>query len=75
MDDVEGLLFDVREGVATVTLNRPEKLNAITWEMVNGLTRFVAIRKVREGDFDASTREFEISSKGVLVKDPARPPS
>ena len=59
MDDVEGLLFDVREGVATVTLNRPEKLNAITWEMVNGLTRFV-----EECGFDDNVRVIVITGNG-----------
>jgi enoyl-CoA hydratase len=32
------LLFDVRDGVATVTLNRPAVLNALTAAMVTGLT-------------------------------------
>jgi 2-(1,2-epoxy-1,2-dihydrophenyl)acetyl-CoA isomerase len=37
MHDVAGLSFHRDGGVATVTLNRPERLNAITWQMVEGI--------------------------------------
>jgi 2-(1,2-epoxy-1,2-dihydrophenyl)acetyl-CoA isomerase len=40
MRDVAGLSFHREGGVATVTLNRPERLNAITWKMVEGLIDF-----------------------------------
>jgi len=40
MRDVAGLRFHRQGGVATVTLNRPERLNAITWKMVEGLIDF-----------------------------------
>jgi enoyl-CoA hydratase/carnithine racemase len=30
---VEGLLFTKEEGIATITFNRPEKLNAVTEAM------------------------------------------
>ncbi|MGK2966370.1 MAG: enoyl-CoA hydratase/isomerase family protein [Tepidiformaceae bacterium] len=41
MQEVEGLRFEVKDGVATLTLNRPEKLNAITWAMVEGIRNAV----------------------------------
>ena len=40
MREVEGLSYNRTDGVATVTLNRPERLNAITWKMVEGLIDF-----------------------------------
>ncbi len=42
MADVEGLVRTQEGGVVTIRLNRPERLNAITWDMVTGITRYVA---------------------------------
>ena len=33
----EFLLFEVEDGIATLTMNRPEKLNAFTNDMLRGL--------------------------------------
>jgi len=44
----ENILFDVTDGVATITLDRPEKLNAYTTEMGEEVT--TAFRKVRDDD-------------------------
>jgi len=30
------LLFEINDGIATLTMNRPEKLNAFTSEMLTG---------------------------------------
>jgi enoyl-CoA hydratase/carnithine racemase len=29
------IIYDVSEGIATITLNRPERMNAFTWEMLD----------------------------------------
>ena len=41
MQDYDGLEFSRAGGVATITLNRPEKLNAILHTMVQGITEIV----------------------------------
>ena len=51
MADYEHILFDVAEGAATITLNRPEKLNAYITPMGDAVTD--AFRSVRD---DASVR-------------------
>jgi len=38
MLEPKSFLFDVREGVAQITLNRPERLNALTFEVYRELT-------------------------------------
>jgi len=42
MLEPKSFLFDVREGVARVTLNRPERLNALTFEVYRELTETFA---------------------------------
>jgi 2-(1,2-epoxy-1,2-dihydrophenyl)acetyl-CoA isomerase len=42
------ILFDKRDGIATVTLNRPERLNAMTWQMIEELLD--AIEDCRQDD-------------------------
>jgi 2-(1,2-epoxy-1,2-dihydrophenyl)acetyl-CoA isomerase len=59
MHDVEGLRFDHRDGVATVTFDRPEKLNAITFAMVQGVTEFA-----RECGRDDDVRVIVITGAG-----------
>jgi 2-(1,2-epoxy-1,2-dihydrophenyl)acetyl-CoA isomerase len=44
----ESILFEVADGIATITLNRPDKLNAYTTEM--GEEVVSALRAVREDD-------------------------
>ena len=38
----KSFLYEQREGVGTITLNRPERLNAITFEVYHELTDFIA---------------------------------
>ncbi len=59
MHDVDGLAFRREGGVAMVTLNRPDKLNALTWDMVNGITDFV-----EEGGRDEDVRVIVITGAG-----------
>jgi 2-(1,2-epoxy-1,2-dihydrophenyl)acetyl-CoA isomerase len=44
--DYKNILFDISEGVATITMNRPEKLNAYTTEMGDEVTHaFRAVQR------------------------------
>ena len=44
----DNILFDVSEGIATITLNRPDKLNAYTTEMGGEIV--AAFARIREDD-------------------------
>ncbi len=45
----KSFLYDVRDGVAWITLNRPERLNALTFEVYRELTdAFAALRDEAE---------------------------
>ena len=33
MSDFHSILYEIKNGVATITLNRPERMNAIDWNM------------------------------------------
>ena len=39
MDEYKDILFDVRDGVARITINRPEKYNAFTRPDLRGTDR------------------------------------
>jgi enoyl-CoA hydratase/carnithine racemase len=41
MTNAQEVLFEIRDGVARITLNRPEKLNALNYAMVETITRHV----------------------------------
>lgn len=53
------VLFDLHEGVATLTLNRPERLNPLSPAIVDGLLQ--AMRRVRE---DAAVHAVLITGRG-----------
>jgi 2-(1,2-epoxy-1,2-dihydrophenyl)acetyl-CoA isomerase len=44
----ETILFDVQDGVARLTLNRPDRLNAMTWQMIEEFLQ--AIEQCRTDD-------------------------
>ena len=49
MIEPKSFLFDVRDGVARITLNRPERLNALTFEVYRELTdAFAALQTENE---------------------------
>jgi 2-(1,2-epoxy-1,2-dihydrophenyl)acetyl-CoA isomerase len=59
MSEVEGLAYECDGGVVTVRLDRPEKLKAITWTMVQGVTRYV-----EEAGRDPEVRVVVITGTG-----------
>ncbi len=59
MATIDGLLYDQRGGVATITLNRPDKLNAIRWNMVIGL-----VELLRQAGTDPEVRVIVITGAG-----------
>ena len=42
MQNPKSFLYDQRDGIGTITLNRPDRLNAITFEVYHELTDFLA---------------------------------
>ncbi len=44
----EHLLFSVEEGVGTITLNRPDRLNAVTWDLARDFVEL--LREIRTRD-------------------------
>src|SRR5439155_10102895 len=49
MNTPQSFLYEARDGIATITLNRPERLNAITFEVYRELTdMFAALRDEKD---------------------------
>src|SRR5438094_7800066 len=42
MNQPKSFLYDKKDGIGTITLNRPERLNAVTLEVYHELTDFIA---------------------------------
>ncbi|MEZ5741745.1 MAG: crotonase/enoyl-CoA hydratase family protein [Burkholderiaceae bacterium] len=59
MTTLETLLYDVRDGVATITLNRPEKMNAFTVRMRDEL-----IETLDRTDADDTVRAVIVTGSG-----------
>ena len=59
MPEYSELLYDVSAGVATITLNRPERLNAITLAMLASLSA-----ALREADLDREVRVVVLTGAG-----------
>jgi enoyl-CoA hydratase/carnithine racemase len=53
------VLFDVREGIATITLNRPERLNALNTDMFEGM-----LNAFDRTDSDDSVRAVVVTGAG-----------
>src|SRR4051812_15214275 len=53
------LLYDVADGVATLTINRPERHNALSWDVISGLRARVADAKA-----DADVRCVVLTGAG-----------
>jgi 2-(1,2-epoxy-1,2-dihydrophenyl)acetyl-CoA isomerase len=48
MGSEEHVLFRVEEGVGVITLNRPERLNAVSWEMASDLASLLGEIRFRD---------------------------
>ena len=59
MSDEKVVLFNVEDGVATIRLNRPDMLNAMTDELMGGISQ--AIDAVRD---DESVRVVVLTGEG-----------
>jgi enoyl-CoA hydratase/carnithine racemase len=55
----QDLLYDVSNGIATITLNRPERLNAISGPMLSSLSR-----ALRDADGDTGVRVIVMTGAG-----------
>ena len=53
------VLYTVREGIATVTLNRPEVMHAINWDLVRALEQ-----RMEEIRFDSGVRVVVVTGSG-----------
>ena len=53
------VLFDVADGVGTVTINRPERRNAMSWGVITGLRGIVSAAKT-----DSSVRVLVLTGAG-----------
>jgi enoyl-CoA hydratase/carnithine racemase len=59
MSDYADLLYDVADNVATITLNRPDRLNAISGPMLDSFSR-----ALRDSDLDPAVRVIIITGAG-----------
>ncbi|MCH7835358.1 MAG: enoyl-CoA hydratase/isomerase family protein [Chloroflexi bacterium] len=59
MPDYTDLLYEFDGGVATITLNRPDRLNAITMPMLGSLSK-----ALRDADMDPEVRVIVITGAG-----------
>jgi enoyl-CoA hydratase/carnithine racemase len=59
MSDYSDLLYDTADGIATITLNRPERLNAITIPMLTSLSG-----ALRDADLDPQVRVIILTGAG-----------
>ena len=59
MSDYTDLLYEAADGIATITLNRPERLNAITLPMLESLSA-----ALRDADRDRQVRVIVLTGAG-----------
>ncbi len=70
MIEPKSFLYELREGVATITLNRPERLNALTFEVYRELTdTFAALRTEKAARVVVVTGAGRAFCSGGDVKD------
>lgn len=76
---MSGILFEIRDGVAFITLNRPDKLNSFTHEMAllfqNRLDECASLREVRAVHITGAGKAFSAGQDLAEVVDPEGPSS
>ena len=67
----EALLYDVADGVATITINRPERRNALSWTVMSelrALTRSGPSYRYLTGEIAMASKRESTQPQGRLIE-------
>ncbi len=66
MSDYTDLTYDVTDRIATITLNRPDRLNAISGPMLSSISRVLRDADARLGRFGGQRLEYALLALHAL---------